>query len=354
MLHTSTINPKIACMMSSIAYCKNPQQALNTYLPGWQVLWNPTAVDGTYAFVARNTGTNNYVVAVRGSLLDFSWGAFYNWIEQDLNVGTQVPWKYTQGVSNAQISQGSWDAFQDLVNMTDPTTGQSLWMVLDAAPATSEIAVVGHSLGGNLATVFASYLFWNFSASGHPRTNLSVCTFAAPAAGNQFFAQDFNGKLPNSMRFENVNDIVPKFPVATAVFDLGSLYVPSPNAEEIILFHLGYDMSLSYFFDGVSFTIAGFEYKSGFYINGTWVNSSYTQPDGSGYLINVPVSGKYPANDVTDWLEEAGYQHSINQYSTALGVPIITCIPSVDLKLKVTKPKAPGAKPKKKKKAVKK
>ncbi|MFN8285835.1 MAG: lipase family protein [Chitinophagales bacterium] len=348
MVHATAINPKTACLLSSIAYCANVQQALNTYMKGWKAVWNPIAIKGTYAFVAQDPTQTSYVIAIRGSLLNFSWGAFYNWIEQDLNVATQVNWPYAQaGITNAKVSQGAWDALQDLQSMGDRATLRTLIQFLATLPPTASISVVGHSLGGNLATTTASWLYWWFNQAGKTRNNISVCTFAAPAAGNQFFAQDFNSKLPVSMRFESINDIVPKFPVASEVLGLRDLYVPSPAATEIIVFHLGYDMYLSYFFYLASGGIIDVEYKSGFYINNVWNNSYYTQPDGSGYLMNIPVSGKYPTNDVTDWLEEAAYQHSINQYSTALGVPLVSCVPSIEMMMgKKISTRATKAKPK--------
>lgn len=358
MVHASSINPKTACMLSSIAYCANVQQALNTYMKGWKAVWNPIAYEGTYAFVAQDPTASNYVIAIRGSLLDFSWGAFYNWIYQDLNIATQQPWPFTQGVPNAMVSQGALDAFNNLQKLGDRATLRTLIQFLVTLPPTANIMVVGHSLGGNLATTCASWLYWFFDKAGKTRNNISVCTFAAPAAGNQNFAQDFNAKLPNSMRFESVNDIVPKFPVAGEVLGLGDLYIPSPDAQDIVVFHLGYNMYLSYFFDITAAAIIGVEVEYRFQQGGNWVNSYYTQPDGSGYLINVPVSGKYPTNDVTDWLEEAAYQHSINQYSNALGVPIVTCVPSVNLgqakgSKKTPKPKKAkaGSKPSRKKSA---
>ncbi len=340
MFNTLTLNVKVSCLLSSIAYCQNPQQALNSYLPGWKIVWNPNALNGTYAFVACDPTQSMYALAIRGSLLQFTWQAFDNWIYQDLDVLYQKPWPFTQGVANAQIALGAYNGWNDLLSMADVSTKKSLWTVLSAIPAASGITIIGHSLGGNLATVYASWLHYTFTSAGKPRTNISVCTFAAPAAGNQFFAQDFDNKLPNSLRVESINDVVPKFPVVPKVIGLGNLYKPAPDATKILVGYKNYSMYLSQVFDTVAGGILFSEYENGFYINGSWTNSTYTQPDGSGLQLNVPVSGRYSANDVTDFFDEVGYQHSINQYSLALRVPIVVCVPSLIEKKKPRKNKA--------------
>jgi len=82
-----------ACILSEIAYCKNPQTELDQYMPGWKIVWEPLTVGGNYAFVA--TDGNAYALAIRGSLIEFSWDAFNNWIDNDLNIAYQKDWLYT-------------------------------------------------------------------------------------------------------------------------------------------------------------------------------------------------------------------------------------------------------------------
>jgi hypothetical protein len=53
--------------------------------------------------------------------------------------------------------------------------------------------------------------------------------------------------------------------------------------------------------------------------------SHFAQTNGKGTLITVNPSGKNIAHDVQSWFAEAGYQHGIAQYATALGVPVIDC-----------------------------
>ncbi len=299
-----------ACLLSSIAYCKYPQTALNTYLKGWTMVFDPVEVGGNYAFIATNG--SKYALAIRGSLFSETWQAFEDWVYEDLNALYQVVWDYTNNGSSAMISRGAWDGFNNLQSLTDKKTGQSIWQVFDSLPAASPIIITGHSLGGNLSTVYASWLFWNFAASGHPRSNISVYTFAAPAAGNANFAADVNSKLPISARFENTNDIVPKFPCVKAIRGLLNLYQPVPLAYNIDVVRDGLDLS--------AYTI---EYYENYY------NSVYTQTNGTGTRFTFPLSGNYKNNTTTDWFNEAGYQHSVNNYCSRLGVPIVQCVPSI-------------------------
>ena len=59
-----------ACIFPQIAYCPEPQEQLQKYLPGWNVVWNALPIKGNHAFVAANG--DSYVIAFRGSLINFT------------------------------------------------------------------------------------------------------------------------------------------------------------------------------------------------------------------------------------------------------------------------------------------
>jgi len=302
-----------ACILSEITYCNHPKDSLTKYLPGWTIVWNPTDRDVNYAFVA--TDGINYALAIRGSLFQFTWSAFNNWMYQNLNVAIQSKWKYTDSTS-AKISRGSYEGWQNISNMKDSLTGKSLWQFLDSAvSANTSITITGHSLGGSLATVYASWLEWTFKSNNHLYKNIDVITFAAPAAGNAAFAGDFNARFPNAMRFENINDIVPKLPVVNKVNELGTLYNPFPSASKVDVGYKFLTIKLSAAFNLASLALSGLEIKNG--------NSIYTQPNGK--LIKINLSGRNMNNEAADWFAEAGYQHSIEQYAANLGAPVIIC-----------------------------
>jgi triacylglycerol lipase len=303
-----------ACVLSEITYCRNPQDTLRKYLPGWNIIWNPVAINGNYAFVA--TDGSNYALAIRGSLLEFSRAALDNWIYQDMNVATQKKWSFTDSIPGAKVSQGAYDGWQNMNNLKDTLISKTLWQFLDSVTTTNTpLYITGHSLGGNLATIYASWLSSNFKTAGHPRTNINVITFAAPAAGNAAFADDFNKKFPLSMRYENTNDMVPKFPVANSVGDLGNLYSPVPAASDISVGYKFLTVKLSTVFTTLKFALKGLEITNG--------NSVYTQPNGKGNAITIPLSGKNKNNEIADWFAEAGYQHSVGQYAVSIGAPVI-------------------------------
>jgi triacylglycerol lipase len=302
----------LACTFSEISYCTQPQDTLDKYLPGWKITWNPESINGNYAFVASKG--EKHVIAIRGSVLAFNEDAFENWVKQDLHVAVQENWPYTDNADGAKVSQGAYDGWQNLVNLKDKQSGRSLKQFLDSA-VTKEIPllITGHSLGGNLATVFASWLDHEMKKENKQLKNLSIITFAAPAAGNTVFAADFDKRFPNAVRIENTNDIVPKFPVALAIDKLSELYSPSPAAKEIEIDFTLISFKLTRVFDVIKLSINGIEAVNG--------GSKYAQLKGS--LINIPLSGKYNANTVENFFAEAGYQHSVEQYANAAGAPII-------------------------------
>jgi triacylglycerol lipase len=308
-------NDMIAAIFSQVAYCADPQKQLDKYLPGWKVVWNPLAVSGNYAFVA--TDGISYAIGFRGSLLSFTEDAFNNWIYNDLNVAIQDKWPFSKA-AKARISQGSFIAWQNLEKAKDKVSGKTLWTFLsENVTEEKPLILSGHSLGGNLAIVYGSYLWSKFNDSVHTKKNINVITFAAPAPGNGAFADDFNTHFPSSERVENTNDIVPKFPCSKKMSNLGELYSPSPSASAISIGYKNVTTKLNVVFTLMSAAMELLELRSDFY--------GYTHSNGEGKLITVPLSGKNTTNSAADWFAEAGYQHSMAQYAAAIGAPLINC-----------------------------
>lgn len=304
-----------AAIFSQVAYCADPQQQLDKYLPGWKVVWNPIPISGNYAFVATDGST--YGIGFRGSLLSFTEDAFNNWIYNDLNVAVQDKWPYSK-VEKVRISQGSYIAWQNLEKAKDKISGKTLWAFLsENVTEEKPLILSGHSLGGNLAIVYGSYLWSKFNDSAHTKKNINVITFAAPAPGNSAFADDFDSHFPSSIRVENTNDIVPKFPVSKKMTKLGDLYSPSPSASAISIGYKNVTTKLNVVFTLMSGAMQLLELRSDFY--------GYTHTNGDGKLIAVPLSGKNTTNSAADWFAEAGYQHSMALYATAIGAPVISC-----------------------------
>lgn len=305
---------KTACLLSQIAYSKNIAKDLQQYMPDWQLVWDGKERGGNHAFLASNG--EGYALGIRGSLLKFSWAAFQNWVYQDLNVMSLKKWEFTNDSSKAKIAQGAWDGWQNLNNMTDKTTGKTLLAFFEEkTKGDTPILITGHSLGGNLATVYASYLWQYLKNKKRENKNINVITFAAPAAGNAHFAKDFNKKFPQSLRYENSNDMVPKFPCISRVESLGELYDSIPSAATIMVGYKNVTVSLSrvFFLLNTALNI----------LDLTTNNADYTQPCGEGKLFSSPLSGNNKSNDISSWLAEAGYQHGMAQYAAYLAVPLV-------------------------------
>lgn len=309
------VDTKTACIFAEIAYCSDPAAQLEKHLPNWKIVWNPAAVGGNHALVA--TDGNNYALAFRGSLISFTEDAFNNWVYNDLNVATQIKWPYSKN-DKTSISQGSYIGWQNLEKMKDKTSGKTLWSFLsENINDEKALILTGHSLGGNLAAVYASYLWFKFNESGHTKNNINVITFAAPAPGNKSFADDFDTKFPHSERIENSNDIVPKFPCSKKMIELAGLYSPNPSAAEISVGYKNVTTKLSRVFSLVSTALDLLELRSDFY--------GYTHTNGDGRILNIALSGKNTSNSAANWFAEAGYQHSMAQYAIAFGAPVIAC-----------------------------
>ena len=305
-------NKILACTFSQIVYSNFPDSLLKKYLPEWKLVWNPAPLNGNYAFVAVHE--NKMAIAIRGSVLQFDKAAFDNWIRQDFNVVTQKTWPHTDTITNAKISEGSFEAFQNMQLLKDRSTGKTIWQFIEkTTDKNTRLLVTGHSLGGNLSTVFASWLNTALKKQNKQVKKTEVITFASPAAGNEAFAKDFNKKFPDAILVENTNDIAPKFPVANSVGNLSLLYTPSPAANNIDLDFSFINLKLSTIFDGLRLTLKGMEVYNG--------NSVYTQPKTE--FITIKLSGAYTENKVENFFMEAKHQHGVEQYASAVGAPVI-------------------------------
>jgi triacylglycerol lipase len=323
--HSRAIGDVIAMQLASITYCSltnNVASTLKKYLPDWEVAWMPTkAVQGDWAFIAYN-GVQ-YVVAIRGSILNFSWGAFDDWFKQDFNLLEQVDWKYTDDASaKPMISLGASEALDNLMLLVDGN-GQTMLQFLqkNAFPNNKWLCVTGHSLGANLATVVGPWLRYELLKGGHKMPSIfSILTFAAPTSWNKAFADQFDANFTNTWRYYNEIDIVPYS--ATDIIGLGNLYgPPAPHADKISVVVDSKTITLSEAFDGIAAIITAAE---------IYYDSVYTrvnQKRGS-----VPLNTNRHVFDVNagdplivQWFAEAGQQHDHNNYLKWLGAAPLDC-----------------------------
>jgi triacylglycerol lipase len=328
--NSSDPNPGLAMTLAAVAYCADPGSTLASLNNGWSAVWQAdTDINGNIAFIAYN-GSSQYVVAIRGSLLNFSWQSFDNWFKQDLNVFEQIAWTYPSSSATPKISKGSSDGLNDLIGLIDSSVssgGQNMYEFLaaNAIGAGISIGVVGHSLGGNLATVYAPWLLYQFQQNSitPPTPSLfPVMTFAAPSAGNQPFAEAFDSSFPSSWRYYNEIDIVPM--ASASIRSAETLYSPAPEADTIEI-QIGSDsVLLSKAIGGIADAIDTSEVTNGisFYTQTNQLHGSVAL-NTSGTLL--PVSATDP---LEQWFEQAGKQHVQDNYLSLLGVDAITCATS--------------------------
>lgn len=313
---TSGLTEDTACLLSQLAYCPRIDDSLQRFMPGWTLYWDAIEVNGNHAFVAGNG--RDYALAIRGSLMNFTWSAFQNWIYQDLHVATQRRWTYTNDSSKAWVSEGAFTGLENLKNARDKKSGILLIDFLDSLQKTgAPLLITGHSLGGNLATVFGSYLWQECLTRKISTPSINVITFGAPAAGDAGFAADFDKKFPQSIRVENRFDIVPKFPTIAGMNALHELFSDSLSAENTEVGYKNMQVSLSKVFSLLAGSLELLDILS--------VITPYRQTNGPGKEIAIPLSGLNRGTDVVNWLNEAGYQHSIERYAFYEKIPLIRC-----------------------------
>jgi hypothetical protein len=311
-------NQQLAVLLCAVTYSSDPQTDIETYLPDWSIVWNGQVTsDGNYAFIATNSDSSVYALAVRGSLPPFDvvkdWDAFANWVLEDMDVITTVDWTYVSpSTSNAKITAGANRAFTQVQGMQDTINPQGPgildYLQTNAVAKGKQVIITGHSLGGNVANVFTSY-FISSLISSYPNIagNTYLVTFAAPAAGNSAFATDLDGKLSNAWHYENDNDIVPKFPVGLAVVDVGLMYIGGPSAGSITVTYKGKTVSLREAF---------------LLLAGAFLIYGYTQQAQNYSIFNVPTDSEYTQNTFEDFFQQAGYQHEVVHYANDLGVTL--------------------------------
>ena len=314
-------NPGLAMTLAAVSYCSNPTLTLDNMNNGWQAVWIAnTDINGNIAFIAYN-GSSQYVVAIRGSLLNFSWQSFDNWFKQDLNVYEQAAWTYPNSTTQPMISQGSSDGLNDLTQLVN-STGQTMYQYLaaNAIGSSISIGVVGHSLGGNLSTVFAPWLLYQFQQNNiTPPTLFPVMTFAAPTAGNQSFAAAYDESFPNSWRYYNEIDLVPT--AADSLRSAEQFYYPAPEAGSIGITVEGITVTLADAISGIADSIDVAEFRYG---------SFYAQTNQSSGSVALNTSKTLQPVDTTkplieQWFDQVAAQHVQSTYLSFFGLDPVDC-----------------------------
>ncbi|MEY9906090.1 hypothetical protein ABIA35_002307 [Catenulispora sp. MAP12-49] len=193
---------------------------LDANAPGWEAAWLlMTPTNANLAYIAVDSASNQVAVVLRGT------NANVTDTMEDLAVGTTVPFPASGATTTVSVSSGAMAAFTELVNTEAAAVGgfaggameQALVATLSSLPENATVFVIGHSLGGCIATMVTPYLVTQCTQNKWPKPpSFGILTFAAPTAGLKDFADYFTdtliGKsvLVQCEFFVNVYDIVPQ------------------------------------------------------------------------------------------------------------------------------------------------
>lgn len=144
-------------------------------------------------FVGVHTQQQRIILSFRGTVAT----SIANWVT-DLKAAKV---KNYDGVNGAKVHEGFLLAWQSVRTKTFDAV-----RALRSRYPNHKLAITGHSMGGALAVLAATDL------SHNGVTVNEVYTYGAPRVGNSVFSQYFKGKISESYRIVNRDDIVPHVP----------------------------------------------------------------------------------------------------------------------------------------------
>ncbi|MBO1418151.1 IPT/TIG domain-containing protein [Streptomyces sp. FH025] len=262
----------------------------------WSLLWLALSPDNAnMAYLAASRSSNAFSVVLRGTVSNVTD------LLEDLDVGTVVPFTAVGSPSvPVAVSKGAMEAFSQVVTMSAAgvTLVQALADALTGAAPNPTVYVIGHSLGGCIATMVAPYLQAQTWEGATP--HFGLYTFAAPTAGGLGFATyvDSLNWVANE-RYYNAWDLVPQ--AWTSLDDAKKWYPdpPGPAANDDV--------------KAVITAIAALPGPHG-----------YAQP-GKAIPLNPDYRSDYDPvmakKTLQDFMGQVAYQHADSTYLGLLGAP---------------------------------
>lgn len=189
----------------------------NDILGDYQAIWGPVVwsnkekgtdtVCDNNMFLAYREDTNQYVLAIAGTNID----SLYGWLVEDFRTYAAIDWHKvspTAPKNSGKIAQGTNEGLQALLTkMKDSNRGNvTLLDFLKEHMATAKpgagFSVGGHSLGGTLTPVTATYLI-NTKSDWDPESKIAQIN-AYPTAGATPGGKNFKAYVENLFTNENV------------------------------------------------------------------------------------------------------------------------------------------------------
>ena len=292
----------------------------------WTLAWGPcvyqdnnSGVVDNAMFVAQNTATNTFVIAIAGTSLHSS----FDKITEDASVNPIMAWPYDQTMPSGAafpadvcIAKGTSIGVDTLQGMQD-SKGRSLEAFLQSVQSNSATLVfTGHSLGGALAPTLACALITQGALDLSQWGPVYVYPTAGPTPGNGAFVTLFQTLFPqttvgaqpwqvwNSLIWNSL-DIVPHAWSSTTMSQILGLYEPTvfPGLGTITL-------------------VQDAEKRAS--------GQGYQQLPSNGPLTGTIVLPKDIPNPILDpstdpFIVEAYYQH-VNAYLSLLGVQALESV----------------------------
>uniref|UniRef100_A0A1I7UCX4 Lipase_3 domain-containing protein n=1 Tax=Caenorhabditis tropicalis TaxID=1561998 RepID=A0A1I7UCX4_9PELO len=188
--------------LAAAAYSSNPQTCLSAKFTNAQIRRQIN--------VQCDTGKNDICSAYTALLADnkavvLSFRGAQGFLQLIEEADKSVFQAQSQWVAGGKVSKYFGDAFNTLWNagMKDDVN-----YLLHKYP-TYEVWVTGHSLGGAMASLAASYIVSNKIATGD---KVKLVTYGQPRTGNTAFAVAHDAQMAYSYRLTHNRDIVPHIP----------------------------------------------------------------------------------------------------------------------------------------------
>ncbi|WP_260433800.1 lipase family protein [Burkholderia sp. Bp8998] len=266
------------------------------------IVWGPAIVLDLNGYAAnvtavlQSTGSGEYSVVTSGtdfeSPLDLMGDFSYRTLEPFSAYVPDCP-------PDARISAGTNGALFNVLSTPD-SSQQKLADFLRTVQPSSVVNVIGHSLGGALASAIVLYLK---NQSGLQAHTYNCQTFAGPTAGNAVFADYFNAQMrAHAVRVFNTRDIVPMAWNADSILHVKDVYSDAGLDTPL-------DTKLAV--DAVSLATKSLDYAQ-------WGTSDLSESvtPATQYRLDGTVN-----KHIRDFQTQVGYQH-IYEYMTCLDMAL--------------------------------
>ena len=170
-------------------FSNEPPEMREAVMTDAAALQSRVADPEAFGFIVRETGTGAVLVCIRGTQTPREWLANF----------TAVPNPFSEVPGFGLVHLG----FERM----NRSIRRSVEQGLAGIDPQVRVTVVGHSLGGAIATLAAVDMKRNFG-----RSDVDVCTFGGPRTGKLDFRGNFNVEIPRCFRVTNQFDIVPHVP----------------------------------------------------------------------------------------------------------------------------------------------